>query len=71
MAFESVLDFERPLIELEKKIEELRAVMDKDGVNLKNELEALQKKADELKRTIYVDLTPWQRVLVARHPKRP
>ena len=71
MGFESVLDFERPLIELEKKIEELRAVMDKDGVNLKNELEALQNRADELKRTIYADLTPWQRVLVARHPKRP
>jgi acetyl-CoA carboxylase carboxyl transferase subunit alpha len=71
MGFESVLDFERPLIELEKKIEELRAVMDKDGVNLKNELEALQNRADELKHTIYKDLTPWQRVLVARHPKRP
>jgi acetyl-CoA carboxylase carboxyl transferase subunit alpha len=71
VAFEYVLEFERPLLELEKKIGELRTVMEKDGVNLKEELEALQKRADELKHSIYADLNPWQRVLVARHPKRP
>ncbi|MEK7765965.1 MAG: acetyl-CoA carboxylase carboxyltransferase subunit alpha [bacterium] len=71
MAYESGLEFERPLLEVERKIEELRAVQDKNHINLASELTALERKADELKRGLYRDLTPWQRVLVARHPLRP
>lgn len=71
MAYEVELDFEKPLLEVEKKIEELRAAQ-KDGRGSRAaELEALRKKADQLKVEIYASLTPWQRVLIARHPRRP
>jgi acetyl-CoA carboxylase carboxyl transferase subunit alpha len=60
------LDFERPIMELEKKIEELRGL---SGVD--DELERLQSQADRLKKKIYTNLTRWQRVQLARHPKRP
>lgn len=60
------LDFERPIMELEKKIEELRGL---SGVE--EDLERLQVQADRLKRKIYSNLTRWQRVQLARHPKRP
>jgi len=60
------LDFERPIMELEKKIEELRGL---SGVD--EDLERLQTQADRLKRKIYSNLTRWQRVQLARHPKRP
>lgn len=71
MAYEAELDFERPLLELEKKIEELRSVQEKDRVDLTAELAGLRKRAEDLKRSIFSNLTPWQRVLVARHPRRP
>ncbi len=60
------LDFERPIIELERKIEELRAItMDKEVIKrLENEL--VKRKSE-----IYQNLTAWQKVLLARHPKRP
>ena len=60
------LDFERPIMELEKKIDELRGL---SGVA--EELEKLQAQADRLKKKIYSNLTRWQRVQLARHPKRP
>jgi acetyl-CoA carboxylase carboxyl transferase subunit alpha len=60
------LDFERPIMELEKKIEELRGL---SGVD--DDLERLQAQADRLKKKIYSNLTRWQRVQLARHPKRP
>jgi acetyl-CoA carboxylase carboxyl transferase subunit alpha len=71
VAYEAELDFERPLVELERKIEELRAVGEKGGVNIKKELSSLEARSEELKKTIYAALTPWQRYKVARHPKRP
>ena len=60
------LDFERPIMELEKKIEELRGL---SGVD--EDLERLQAQAERLKKKIYSNLTRWQRVQLARHPKRP
>ena len=71
MAYEAELDFERPLVELEKKIEELRAVGEKGGVNIQKEITSLESRAGELKKSIYAALTPWQRYKVARHPRRP
>ncbi len=71
MAYEAGLDFERPLVEVEKKIEELRTLQERDRIDLKEELEALQRRAEELKGELYRKLSPWQRVQVARHPKRP
>jgi acetyl-CoA carboxylase carboxyl transferase subunit alpha len=60
------LEFERPIIELEKKIEELRGLK---GVD--DEIERLKDQAEKLKKTIYSNLTRWQRVQLARHPRRP
>jgi acetyl-CoA carboxylase carboxyl transferase subunit alpha len=65
------LDFERQIAELENKIEELRHLSDSGGVNIANEVSKLQSKADRLLRSTYQSLTPWQKVLVARHSERP
>ena len=65
------LDFEKPIAELEGKIEELRHLGDADGVNIADEVARLQDKADKLLRQTYSKLTPWQKTQVARHPDRP
>ncbi len=65
------LDFEKPIAELESKIEELRHLSDDSGVNIADEISKLQVKIDRNLRQIYTKLTPWQKVLVARHPSRP
>ena len=65
------LDFEHKIAELEKKIEELRHLSDSSSINIAKEISKLQSKADRLLRTTYQSLTPWQKVLVARHPERP
>ncbi len=62
------LAFERPILELERKIEELRSIED---VNLGGELVPLERKRDRLMSEIFANLTPWQTVEVARHPHRP
>lgn len=71
MADKVYLEFERPIAELEAKIDELSALADSGGVSMSGELEALRVKADELRSEIYSSLTPWQRVQLARHPRRP
>lgn len=65
------LDFEKPLVELERKIEDLRAFADKENLEFSDELRKLESKADRLRNEIYSSLTPWQRVQLARHPRRP
>ncbi|MGV8949236.1 MAG: acetyl-CoA carboxylase carboxyltransferase subunit alpha [Candidatus Paracaedibacter sp.] len=65
------LDFERPIAELEEKIEELRHLDNSGKVNIVTEITTLQKKADKLLAQVYSNLTPWQKVKVARHPERP
>jgi acetyl-CoA carboxylase carboxyl transferase subunit alpha len=60
------LDFERPLIELEKKIEELQGLQ-----GVEEEIERLRGQAEKLKKRIYSNLSRWQRVQLARHPRRP
>lgn len=65
------LDFEKPIIDLEQKIEELRRVGNHGEVNLADEIARLQKKAATLTEQIYSNLTPHQVVQIARHPKRP
>ncbi len=62
------LPFERPIFELERKIEELRGIPD---VSLNGELKPLERKRDRLLAEIFGSLTPWQTVEVARHPRRP
>lgn len=64
------LDFEQPIAELEKKIDELNELSLGDEV-LKPEIDRLRKKADQLRESIFSNLTRWQRVQLARHPDRP
>src|SRR5690348_9399092 len=65
------LDFERPIAELEGKIEELRHLSTDSGLNIAEEVGRLETQAMRLLRQSYAKLTPWQKVLVARHPERP
>ena len=65
------LEFEKPVLELEQKIAELREHATEHGVGAEREIAELEKKADGLRREIYAQLTRYQRVQIARHPKRP
>lgn len=65
------LDFERPIAELEKKIYELQHFSSEKKLDLSAEIVRLQEKLEHLKKEIYGNLTPWQKVQLARHPKRP
>ncbi|EME67716.1 acetyl-CoA carboxylase carboxyltransferase subunit alpha [Paramagnetospirillum caucaseum] len=66
-----ILEFEKPIAELEGKIEELRHLSDAGDVNIADEVSKLQAKVDKLLRSTYAKLTPWQKTQVARHPERP
>jgi len=68
---QTYLDFEKPISDLESKIEELRHLSGDDDINIADEVAKLQAKADKTLRQIYGKLSPWQKVLVARHPERP
>ena len=65
------LDFERPLLELERQIEELKRVAGETAVDVAKEIAPLERKLADLRAEIYRNLTPMQRVQVARHPRRP
>ncbi len=69
--FHSYLDFEKPIAELEGKIEELRHSADTNGINIAEEVGKLQGRVERQIRQTYQKLSPWQKVLVARHPNRP
>lgn len=67
------LDFEKPILELQKKLDELRKHPEAHslGISLEDEVAQIEKKLEDTRKNIYSDLSPWQRVQVARHPKRP
>ncbi len=65
------LDFEKPIAELEGKIEELRHLAGEGDLNIADEVAKLQDKTERLLRQTYQKLEPWQKVQVARHPDRP
>lgn len=65
------LDFEKPIVELKKKIEELTEFSTKNQIDVSGELAALTAKLNETMKDIYSTLSPWQRVQLARHPERP
>jgi len=65
------LEFEKPLAELEGKIEELRHLADGGDLNIADEVERLENKVDRLLKQTYAKLSPWQKVQLARHPERP
>lgn len=65
------LDFEKPVAELENKIEELRRLADGKDMNITTEIKKLENKARDLRTEIFSKITPWQKTLIARHPERP
>ncbi len=65
----NILDFEKPIIELEQKIEEMKKL--EGHLDISKEVKTLEEKVMELKKNIYDNLTRWQRVQLARHPERP
>ena len=65
------LEFERPVLELEAKIDELNQLTGNDDLNIAEEIAELRSKAEKLLVQTYSKLSPWQRVQVARHPGRP
>jgi len=64
-----VLDFEKPVVELEQKIEEMKKLS--DNLDIADEITTLEKKVSQLRENIFSNLTRWQRVQLARHPERP
>jgi len=70
-AMRHFLDFEKPIAELEGKLEELRRTNEAGGLELGEEIETLRAKAEKLLAATYAKLTPWQKAQVARHPERP
>ena len=65
------LDFEKPIVELEKKIQDLRAFISDKRIDLSSEVKRLEDKLEHLKKDTYTNLSAWQRVQLARHPARP
>jgi acetyl-CoA carboxylase carboxyl transferase subunit alpha len=67
-----VMDFEKPVVELERKIAEMRALASGSGMKSLNvEIDRMEKKAANLRQEIYQNLSSWQKVQIARHPRRP
>jgi acetyl-CoA carboxylase carboxyl transferase subunit alpha len=65
----TVLDFEKPVYELEQKIQEMRKY--ESNIDISGEIKRLEKKVEQLRESVYSNLTRWQRVQIARHPDRP
>ena len=66
-----ILEFEKPIIELEKKIDEMREYAHSEDIDMTEEILKLEKRCEKLKKEVYSNLTRWQRVQLARHPERP
>ena len=65
------LDFEKPILELQQKMKELQDFSDEQNIDVSSEIKNMEQKIFDLKKDIYSNLTPWQKVQVARHPDRP
>jgi acetyl-CoA carboxylase carboxyl transferase subunit alpha len=65
----TVLEFEKPIVELEQKIEEMKKYS--DSLDIEDEIRNLEEKVQQLRKTVYTGLTRWQKVQLARHPDRP
>lgn len=66
-----VLEFERPIVELHRRIESLREIERDSGTDLSSAIEQLRRQAERLERQVFSALTPWQRAQLSRHPERP
>ena len=65
------MEFEKPIIELESKLEEMKQLADSSNVDVSDDLKSLEKKIQKLKEDTYGNLTRWQKVQLSRHPERP
>ncbi len=65
------LEFEKPIYELERKLQELRKFSEEKDIDLSQEITRLEEEIEITRKKIFTNLTPWQRTLLARHPKRP
>src|SRR5436853_7080220 len=65
------LNFEKPILELQRRLQEIREHSDRHDVDLDSEVEAMEAKINATRREIYDNLTAWQRVQIARHVQRP
>ncbi|NET62601.1 MAG: acetyl-CoA carboxylase carboxyl transferase subunit alpha, partial [Symploca sp. SIO2E6] len=65
------LDFEQPLRGLMEQMDHLHQLSTENNIDLSREIQAIEQKIERTKRTIYSNLSPWQRVQLARHPQRP
>lgn len=65
------LDFEKPLLELEKQLDDLLKSSKDSDLDFSDEISAIEKKIVRTKREVYADLSPWQKVQLSRHPNRP
>lgn len=66
-----VLDFEKPIVEIQKKIDELKKMSEESGMDLDNQIETFEKQAHDYKKELYSKLKPSQKLQIARHPERP
>ena len=67
----TVLDFEKPIMEIQEKIDELKKISMESGMDLDKEIETFEQQADEYREKLYSNLTPGQKMQIARHPERP
>jgi len=65
------LEFEKPLMDLEKQLDEIVKSSSDSDLDFSTEIKAIEKKIENTKREVYSDLTPWQKVQLSRHPNRP
>ena len=66
-----ILDFEKPIVDIQNKIEELRELSENSGLNLDSQIEDFEKQAQDKKKELYSTLKPSQKLQIARHPERP
>jgi acetyl-CoA carboxylase carboxyl transferase subunit alpha len=71
MSYEAILDFEKPIIELEKRLDELRLLTSNTGVSTNKEITQLEKKLVQIREKTFSNLSCWQTTQLARHPRRP
>ena len=67
----AVLDFEKPIVEIQEKIEELKKISLESGMDLSKEIDTFEQQAEDYRKELYANLKPSQKLQIARHPERP
>ena len=67
----TVLEFEKPILEIQEKIEELKKMSLESGMDLNKDIEVLEQEAEDFKKELFSNLDPTQKMQIARHPERP